>query len=573
MDKKKKSVHKKDSEHKIKRSSKKQKTDGPWKTVAIVLGVLLVIVVIMNYPGKTTAPGGGAIDEEERGQALALAGNLDSPEKVMEYNMAMADDDPYMGDEDAPVTIIEFSDFQCPYCTRFYSQTLPKIKKNYVDTGKVKFVYRDLALRDHPQAKNAAMASQCANDQGKFWEYHDEIFDNQRSLSVDKLKSMASDLRLDTAKFNDCLDSGKYSDEVDKDSREANAAGMTGTPGFVINGYILKGAQPYDVFESVIDALLAGEVPTKASPAGTGAAPSAAGGCGDVGADDQQQQPQLADTSNDPEIEFIIINDKTCGTCDSSRIIQVTEEQLFPSVNAREIDFSSAEAQRLVDDLGITALPAYIFDSNVAKAANYASVQAALMKKGSMYVIAPGASGASKILNPPGADDDAFKGDENAPVTIIEFSDFECSFCARFYTDTLPQITENYINTGKVKLVYRDFPLITRHPNAHKAAQAAECAKDQGKFWDMHDKLYENQRALSVSDLKAYAADLGLDTAAFNGCLDSGEKTAEVDADMQEASESGISGTPGFFVNGILISGALPYENFKQVIDAELEKV
>ncbi|UCD02943.1 MAG: DsbA family protein, partial [Candidatus Aenigmatarchaeota archaeon] len=123
-------------------------------------------------------------------------------------------------------------------------------------------------------------------------------------------------------------------------------------------------------------------------------------------------------------------------------------------------------------------------------------------------------------------DGDYVKGDENAPVTIIEYSDFECPFCARFWEQTLPEIEENYIKTGKVKLIYRDFPL-GFHANAQKAAEASECAGEQGKFWEYHDVLYDT-RALSVSDLKQHAKDLGLDSTKFDSCLDSGKYAEEV---------------------------------------------
>ncbi|RMF06236.1 DsbA family protein [Candidatus Woesearchaeota archaeon] len=167
------------------------------------------------------------------------------------------------------------------------------------------------------------------------------------------------------------------------------------------------------------------------------------------------------------------------------------------------------------------------------------------------------------------ADDDPVKGDENAPVTIVEWSDFQCPFCGRFYSQTLSQIEDEYVKTGKVKIVYRDFPL-SFHQHAQKAAEAAECADDQGKFWEFHDKIFENQRDLSEENLKKWAEELGLDTEKFNACLDSGEKADEVKADMQDGSAAGIRGTPGFIINGKLISGAQPYSVFKQAIEDAL---
>lgn len=169
------------------------------------------------------------------------------------------------------------------------------------------------------------------------------------------------------------------------------------------------------------------------------------------------------------------------------------------------------------------------------------------------------------------ADDDAFKGSKGAPVTMVEFSDFECPFCTRFFEQTLGQIEKEYIETGKVKFVYRDFPL-TFHPNAQKAAEAAECAGEQNKFWEMHDRLFGEGVTGGVESFKRYAADIGLNTGNFNNCLDSGQMADEVQKDFRDGAAAGITGTPGFIINGRLVSGAQPFENFKQVIEAELAR-
>ena len=168
-------------------------------------------------------------------------------------------------------------------------------------------------------------------------------------------------------------------------------------------------------------------------------------------------------------------------------------------------------------------------------------------------------------------DDDAIKGDVNAPVTIIEFSDFECPFCGKYIAETYPQIVEDYVNTGKVRYVFRDFPL-DFHPEAQKAAEAAECAGEQGMYWEMHDYLFANQDYLGVSYLKGFAKDLKLDTDKFDECLDSGSMEEEVLADLIEGQSYGISGTPAFFINGKMISGAQPYEVFAQEIEAALSE-
>ncbi len=161
------------------------------------------------------------------------------------------------------------------------------------------------------------------------------------------------------------------------------------------------------------------------------------------------------------------------------------------------------------------------------------------------------------------------KGNADAPITIVEFSDLQCPFCGSWFKNAYKQINENYIKTGKVKLVYRHFPL-SSHPEAAPAANATECANEQGKFWEMHDKIFLNQAQLSAANYKAWAKDLGLDTAKFDSCYDSKKYDSKVTADFSEGASVGVSGTPTFFVNGQMIVGAQPYETFKQVIDAEL---
>lgn len=213
-------------------------------------------------------------------------------------------------------------------------------------------------------------------------------------------------------------------------------------------------------------------------------------------------------------------------------------------------------------------------------------------------------------IKTPSMDDDAVLGSEDAPVTIIEFSDYQCPFCNRHYVQTLPQLKAEYINTGKVKLVFRDFPL-TFHTEADEAAEAAECAGEQGKYWEMHDKLFESVdewggKSDPKDVFKNLASDIGLDSTDFNECLDSGKYTQEVQEDEQDGASLGITGTPGFFlitpkehVNGddlatlnqlassrgrgieifedseegniiVKLGGALPFSDFKTAIDALL---
>lgn len=168
------------------------------------------------------------------------------------------------------------------------------------------------------------------------------------------------------------------------------------------------------------------------------------------------------------------------------------------------------------------------------------------------------------------------KGDKNAKVTIVEFSDFECPFCAAFFKDTLPQLTKDYIDTGKVKMYYRHYPL-DFHPKAKPLANAAECANEQGKFWEMHDRIFtENSGGTLASatddTYKQWAVELGLSADQFNSCYDAKKYEANITKDSADGQKFSVSGTPTFYINGVQLVGAQPYQNFKSVIEAELAK-
>lgn len=183
-------------------------------------------------------------------------------------------------------------------------------------------------------------------------------------------------------------------------------------------------------------------------------------------------------------------------------------------------------------------------------------------------------------------DDDAVLGDKNAPVTIIEFSDYQCPFCRKFWTETFNQIKKEYIDTGKVKFIYRDFPLSSIHPAAELAAEAANCVREKGgdeAYYKMHDKIFQEGNILDGGDpntgpvrgtaqfgateLKKWAKDLGYN---IDSCLDSGKYASEVQKDLTDGQAAGGQGTPYFVINGKPLSGAQPFAAFKQVIDAEL---
>jgi len=162
-------------------------------------------------------------------------------------------------------------------------------------------------------------------------------------------------------------------------------------------------------------------------------------------------------------------------------------------------------------------------------------------------------------------------GDPDAPVTIVEFSDYQCPFCARYFQETWPQLKAEFVDTGRVRHVFKDFPLANIHPQSPKAHEAARCAGEQGAYWEMHDRLFAGQAEWAgnpnhVAVFKGYSADLGLDTAAFDACLDGGHWAEVVNADLSEGAGLGIRGTPSFFIAGYPLVGAQPYETFQYAI-------
>ncbi len=259
-------TEKKEDAHRTEEKQPEQKTITIkeitlWK---IGVGVLIILLVAAVWTG------GFGFKSEGGSQAQPTGGQPAQQPAAGEQRVKVSvDDDPALGSKDAKVTVIEFSDFQCPFCRRYFTQTFEQVKKNYIDSGKIRYVYRDYPLPFHPAALPYAEAANCANEQGKFWDFHDKIFEEQNKqgvgtvdyLGADAVKKIASDLGLDTAKFNTCFDSEKYKDEVQKDLAAGSTAGVSGTPTFFIGndkkGYkALVGAQPYAAFQTAIDAEL-----------------------------------------------------------------------------------------------------------------------------------------------------------------------------------------------------------------------------------------------------------------------------------------------------------------------------
>ena len=226
----------------------KIKKERIWQFSTAILALLLIVSIFTN---------GFGIGKEDITGAVVQGANKEKPTNSGNGGSVDISNSYFKGEEDAPVTMIEFSDFQCPFCGRFFTQTLPLIQEQYINAGKVKFVYKDFPLESiHPMALPAALAARCAGEQGKFWEYHDMIFENQALLSDSILRQWASDLGLNTANFNSCLDSQKYLSEIRQDLQEGEAAGVRGTPGFLVNGQLISGAQPFSAFQQAIESQL-----------------------------------------------------------------------------------------------------------------------------------------------------------------------------------------------------------------------------------------------------------------------------------------------------------------------------
>jgi protein-disulfide isomerase len=207
--------------------------------------------LLWGLPAKAEAQAASAAQDQSAAQ--------DAPRQVTRYDVPV-DDDPALGPESAPITIIEFSDYECPYCRSWQAEVLPRLRETYPD--QIRLVYRDFPLTSiHPNAAPAAAAANCANEQDAYWEFHDKLFSMELGLSESAYQQYASDLGLDSESFSECLKSDRYVDEVEADYQYAAELGVRSTPTFFINGIALVGAQPFELFQELIEKELAGEIP------------------------------------------------------------------------------------------------------------------------------------------------------------------------------------------------------------------------------------------------------------------------------------------------------------------------
>ncbi len=231
--------------------------------VSVPMAILVAAAMISGSVLYVGSGGSVAALLPSAQQPTAQAPGNDAPVQIKDPSTLFGADDPIIGNAKAKVTIVEFSDFQCPFCRRFWKDTYGQLKKEYIDTGKVRLVIRAFPLSFHPAAKPAAVASLCAKEQGKFWEYRDKVFGEQEkqgqqtvTFGLPELKSWAAAIGLNAQQFNACLDAQKYAGKVDADTAAGSAAGVSGTPSFFINGQQVVGAQPFSAFKKIIDDLL-----------------------------------------------------------------------------------------------------------------------------------------------------------------------------------------------------------------------------------------------------------------------------------------------------------------------------
>lgn len=219
----------------------KGKIDTP--TAIVIAGLLIALGIYVSNRGFSLP------QKNEQGTPAGIATTPElAPVVPIEVDIKGK---PSLGDENAPVTIVEFSSYSCGHCGNYHRETFPKIKEKYIDTGKVRYVYRNFPF-DGP-TNIVHNAFECANEQGKFWEYIEVLFNNQKEQDKESLKNYAIELGMDGNKFTECIDTSKFEGEIEKDINDGLNYGVGGTPSFFINGYLLVGAQPYEEFEKMIE--------------------------------------------------------------------------------------------------------------------------------------------------------------------------------------------------------------------------------------------------------------------------------------------------------------------------------
>ena len=550
---------------------------------------------------------------------------------------------PVRGRADAKVTVVEFSDFQCPACGRA-EPTVQAMQKQLGDG--VKLVWKNLPLEMHPFARPAAEAALAAGAQGKFWEMHDKLFANQAALDRKSLERYARELGLDVGRFTRALDTHAFAAQVDADLQLAQRLGVSSTPTFFVDGQRIgnwvteltataqanlsraqaaarprpgrpdpaatyralvgnapaRGARQPKVtlvewadFEcpycgrlnDTIDAVLAKhgdtlrvvfkQLPLANHPHGHLAAEASLA----AKAQGQFWQMQAAMFKHQSQLDRAglialaqslgldvprFTRELDGGTYKQAADAEAAEGKQIGVVGTPTffLDGHFHEGAMTVDELEAAVTDAIAAaDARLAKGTPRAKLYDALMKTAETEVKAPPPVEKEARAVDPGPAAPS-RGKREAPVTIVEFSDFQCPFCKRAATMVDDVVKQH---GDAVRVVFRNFPL-PYHKNAQLAAMAALAAKEQGRFWEMHDKLFAHQEALDRAAIDGFARELGLDVARFDAALDGGKLAEAVNKDVL-AGGSFVEGTPTLFVNGHKLSNPAL---LAQVVDAELTR-
>ena len=433
------------------------------KSWLIVLTMIAAIFLLQSCPGPKKDD--AKKDDVKKVDKKADAKPVKPGEEIFKV---IVGDAVAMGEKDAPVTVINFSDFQCPFSKRSVD-LMDKINKDY--KGKVRYVFKHFPLGFHKQAKPAAKAAIAAQKQGKFWEFYKKAFSNIKEIKEENFEKWAKELGLDVEKFKKDMADPAVAKQLANDMKQGSQFGVRGTPTMFINGVRIVGA-------------------------------------------------------NAPKIEKII--------------------------------------------------KAQIINGEKLKAKGDKDPYTTLVKNGKTKYTPP-------KRKPPKIPSDIYKiaipktspmwGEKDAPVTMILFDDFQCPFCKRLH-GTYKKIKKEF--GGKVRIFYIQRPL-KFHPNAPAAAWATIAAQKQGKFWEMYDKLFNEQKKWSRDKeidkyLEKAGKEIGLDIAKFKKVYADPATKAIVDSDGKLADKLKVRGTPGTFVNGRFIGGAYPFESFKAVIEEELKR-
>jgi protein-disulfide isomerase len=464
-------------------NSRYPRRGGPWR-ILLALAALWLVTSAAAAAAQTAANTETVRPAGTRAQSQVRALKVAARETYQGTPVGFTVDGyPFRGNPDAPLALVEYTDYLCPFCERYFQQTLPALMEKYGRTGQVRFVVHDFPLASlHPTAPRGAAAARCVGEQGatRFWQMHEALFQAQQEWNrladpTAFLAKVAQKIGAEMRAYENCMASGRNDPPVQQSVAAGQALGFTGTPTFQFvhqpsgKTYTLVGAQPVDVFTRWIDTVLAGKEPPQAKP---------------------PEKPELP--------------------------LWAKPEGLAPDPKR------------------------------------------------------PGFTVAG----------DPYKGNPNAKLVLVEFGDFQCPACQRHALTTQPVLDKRFVETGEVLWVAKHFPLRV-HPQAPVAAAAAECAGDQGKFWAMHDRLFEQVEQWSKGDdpdaaLVRLAADLQLDRAPFTACLMSRKALERVLSDLYDGQGVGVKNIPMFLLihggTARVLVGARSAEEFAATLQEQLER-